>query len=141
MLTFLKTLRELARSHREVVAAYLFGSYAAGKAGSLSDVDVAVLLDSNRVKAKERFSFQLEMASEAMGACGRSDVDLVILNEASPLLAYEVVRSGQLLYERHHGARVAFEARVIERYLDLKPFYRVSRHYLKQQLLGKSHRG
>ncbi len=76
-----------------------------------------------------------------MRACRRSEVDLVLLNQAAPSLAYEAVREGQLLYERDHNARVAFEARTIQRYLDLEPFYRVSRSYLKRQLLRRQRHG
>ena len=135
MLPFLNSLRELAKEHREILALYLFGSQATAQTGPLSDVDVALLLDEGRIRPRKRFDLRLELLGEAMRRCGRSDVDLVLLNEATPLLAYEVIRSGRLVYERDHDARVSFEARALQRYLDLEPFYRVGRQYLKRQLL------
>lgn len=132
-------LAALARRHPELTAVYLFGSQASGKAGPLSDVDVAVLLDESRVAARRYFKLRLELMAEAAHACRRDDVEVVLLNEATPLLAYEAVSGGKLLYERDHSARVSFEARVVQQYLDLEPFYRVGRRYLKQQLLSARH--
>lgn len=134
-------LRGLGREHPEVLAVYLFGSSASRKAGPLSDLDVAVLLDESRLKPGRRFHFRLDLIGEAMGASHRPDVDLVLLNEASPLLAYEVIRGGRLLFERRRQARVEFESRAVGRYLDLKPFYRVSRRYLKKQMLRRGRNG
>ncbi len=131
------SLRSLARARRPISALYLFGSQATGKRGPLSDVDVAVLLDEKKVPPKKFFRFRLGLITAATGACRRPDVDVVILNEATPVLQYEVVRAGRLLYERDHSLRVEFEARAVQHYLDLEPFYRVSRSYLKRQLLSR----
>ncbi|MBI3333007.1 MAG: nucleotidyltransferase domain-containing protein [Candidatus Omnitrophica bacterium] len=131
----LRSLRALGQAHRGISALYLFGSQATGKAGPLSDLDVAVLLNEKQIRPGRFFSCRLDLMAEVMRACRQSDVDLVLLNETTPLLAYEVVRGGRLIYERDHDARVEFEARAVQHYLDLEPFYRVSRSYLKRQLL------
>ena len=136
-----ESLQALSRDHREITAIYLFGSTATGKAGPLSDVDVAVLLDESRLKPERGFGLQAALISDAMHACRRLDVDVVLLNYATPLLAYEVVREGKVLFERNRDARVAFEARAVGHYLDLKPFYQVQRSYLKRQLLRKGRGG
>ena len=127
-------LRTLGRSRREIAAVYLFGSSATGKAGPLSDLDVAVLIDETRVKPRKFFDLRLGFITDAMESCRRFDVDVILLNEAPPLLAYEVVSVGSLLYERNHAGRVDFEARTLQRYLDLKPFLETSRKYLKRRL-------
>ena len=129
------SLKNFGQDHREVVALYLFGSEATGRTGPLSDLDLAVLLDESKVKPRRRLDAQLNLLAETMRASGRFDVDLVLLNEATPLLAYEVVRSGRLLFERDRQKRITFEANAVCRYLDLEPFYQVSRKYLKRQLL------
>ena len=130
-----RNLEILGRKHPEIVAIYLFGSKAAGKAGPLSDVDIAVLLDSTKVPPRRYFQIKLRLITEAMEAIHRSDVDLVLLNEAPPSLAYEVIRSGQLVYERSHDQRVLFEARTMRTCLDMEPLYRIHRAYLKRHLL------
>lgn len=141
LLQFRRSLRALGRLHREIVAVYLFGSEATHRAGPLSDLDVALLIDETRVPPRKHFNLRLELIGEVMHACRRSDVDVVLLNEASPLLVYEVIRGGQLLFERQHDARVGFEARAVQHFLDLEPFYRVSRSYLRRQLLKGGPRG
>lgn len=129
------SLQDFGRKRPEVVAIYLFGSQASAQAGPLSDLDIAVLLDESRVMSKRHLMPHLRFIGEVMHACRAFDVDVVLLNEATPLLAYEVIRGGHLLYEGSHDKRVGFEARTVQHYLDLVPFYRVSRSYLKRQLL------
>lgn len=129
-----KLLKSLGRAHREIAALYLFGSQAEGKAGPISDVDVAVLLDDARLTSRKQFDFHLNLIAEAMRACRRPDVDVVLLNKATPLLAYEVVRSGKLLFERDHERRVEYEVRAMQHYLDSKPLFATADRYLKRRL-------
>lgn len=98
---------------------------------------MAVLLDEKKVPPKRFFRFRLDLIAAATRACRRPDVDVVILNEATPVLKYEVVRAGRLICERDRPSRIAFEASAVQHYLDLEPFYRVSRFYLKRQLLAR----
>ncbi len=65
-------LRQIFTTH-SVVLAYLFGSQAEGKAGPLSDVDIAVLLGPH--VARERwFQAQLDLIGELMSLFHRNDV-------------------------------------------------------------------
>jgi len=113
-----------------VVLAYLFGSQAEGTARPLSDIDLAVLLPSN-LAGVERFRIQLKLIDDCGVAFQRSDVDVVILNEASPLLAYEVVKHGKLLYE-DEASRPAtdFAVYTLSRYADTAPFRNLQNQYL-----------
>jgi uncharacterized protein len=100
-----------------VVAASLFGSHAAGRPGPLSDVDVAVWLDpdlDDEAKSQKR----LELTQVAAEALGHGEVDVVVLNGATPLLRHRAVRDGRRLVERDARARVRFETRAILDYLD-----------------------
>lgn len=103
-----------------VVAASLFGSQAAGKAGPLSDVDVAVWLDPS-LSDSERFRVRLELIGHAAGALRTNEVDLVVLNDAPPLLKHRALRSGVRLLDRDPVARVRLESRAVSDYLDTKP--------------------
>lgn len=51
----------------------------------------------------------------------RAEVDLVVLNAASPDLVHRVLRDGILLLERDRPARIAFEVRARNAYFDLQP--------------------
>jgi predicted nucleotidyltransferase len=120
----------LARS-AEVKFAYIFGSCARGDTGPLSDVDVAVFLDS-RV---DPFAFRLRLMETLSRALRTEHLDLVILNDASPVLRYEVVREGRVIKE-DKAARVEFETRALAEYLDTAHMRNVQRKYLKEQLGG-----
>jgi hypothetical protein len=62
-------------------------------------------------------------------------VDVVILNDAPPLLAYEgVIRSGRLLFEKDKLARIQFEVRAFQEYLDTAPLRKVQNRYLKEAI-------
>src|SRR5207237_913428 len=76
-----------------VIAARLFGSQATGKAGSLSDVDVAIWLDPS---FRDKDCLQNELMSAASESLGTDEVQLVVLNDATPLLRHRALRSGTL---------------------------------------------
>jgi predicted nucleotidyltransferase len=103
-----------------VVAASLFGSQAVGKAGPLSDVDVAVWLDPS-LSDSERFRLRLELIGHAVSTLRTNDVDLVVLNDAPPLLKHRALRSSVRLLDRDPVARVRLESRAVSEYLDTKP--------------------
>lgn len=116
----------------DVVAAYLFGSLAEGRATARSDVDIAILLADapDPVAAGER---QLALMGELEGFTDR-DLDVVILNIAPPILQHQVLRCGRLLYERDQRARVEFEVRAGQIYTDLKPMYDLHTRDLLQKI-------
>ncbi len=111
----------------DVLAAYLFGSVAEGRSTPLSDVDIAVLLDAEKVQ--DTFLRRLQLMGELERFATRP-VDVVVLNDAPLLLRYQVLRHGRLLYDRDPRARVEFEVRVGELYDDLQP----SREFFSQTL-------
>jgi predicted nucleotidyltransferase len=129
----LEQLNRLFAAHG-VTLAYLFGSQAEGKASPLSDVDIAVLLGP-QVEREQWFQSQLDLTGELMSLFHRNDVDVVILNQAKPLLAYQVVRYGQVIYEdQATRPAVEFAAYAIRRYADTAPLRRLKRQYLEEWL-------
>lgn len=113
-------------AERGVVLAYLFGSQATGQAGPLSDIDVGVLLGPE-IAREQWLDVQLDLISELAGLFQRDDVDVIILNQATPLLADRVVRFGQRLYEADSLTRVHFEVETFHRYVDTAPLRRAQR--------------
>ncbi len=125
-------MRQIFAAHG-VVLAYLFGSQAEGKAGPLSDVDVAVLLRA-QMERKQRFQVQLDLIGALVSLFHRDDVDVVILNEATPVLAHEVVQYGRVVYEMDPGTRVDFELGVLRRYVDTAPLRRLQERRLLEHV-------
>ena len=63
-----------------------------------------------------------------------SDVDVVILNDAPPLLAHRVRSKGKLVFERSASARVRFQVRTAGLYADVIPMFETHIRYLKQHV-------
>lgn len=118
----LTALSILLATQAGIVAAYLFGSLAEGRAHPRSDVDMAILLAGapDTLAAGKR---QLQLLGDLQPFVAPRTLDVVILNMASPLLAHQVLRQGRLIYEGDQGARVEFEVRAGQIYADLAPMY------------------
>lgn len=120
----------------DVIAVYLFGSYARGVAGPLSDVDIAVLL-----KGHPDEEYCLEVRLELIGGLTNrlhmDEVDVVILNQAPPALCYAVLRDGRLLFCRDSTALALFRLQSVNAYLDFKPL--LERH--GHAILEKARKG
>jgi len=124
-------LTEYLAVQPDVIAAYLFGSRVSGRARAESDVDVAVLLNEEDNVA--RFERRLQMMVEVSKVCGR-EVDVIVLNDAPPILQNQVLRYGRLLFERDRRARVEFEVRAGKVYADLEPMRRFFQQALFQEI-------
>ena len=118
---------------REIQAAYIFGSVATGRTRRDSDIDIAVLV-SDRVRPSLMLKYRLHLIADLGSALHRSDVDVVILNQASPLLAHRVLSKGKLVFERSASARVRFQVRTAARYSDLIPMFETHIRYLKKSV-------
>ena len=81
-------LRPLFVQRKEAVLAYLFGSYARGKARETSDIDVAVLLEPD-VKGEKLYDVYRDLFLSICEALGTERFDLVLLNRAPLSLRFE----------------------------------------------------
>jgi predicted nucleotidyltransferase len=114
-----------------VLVAYLFGSQAVGRAGPASDYDIAVLF-APEASAAERGRWRLELIGRLIDVYHSDAIDLVILNDAPPLLRFEVIRVRHVLYNSDDEARFAFEVRTMQEWFDWEPRYtRMQRARLK----------
>lgn len=110
-----EAVRSILSAERRVAYGLVFGSRARDSARSDSDLDVAVGL-SEPLSVEELG----DLIGRLEGATGRA-VDLVLLDEAAPGLAYRVFRDGVVVLERDRAAMVRRKARAILEYLDFKP--------------------
>jgi uncharacterized protein len=119
-----------------VVAVLLFGSYAAGRAGPLSDVDIAVLADVKLDKAA-RHEVQMRVIEVLFDLLPGAELDVVLLNDASLALQYRVLEDGVLLFCSDKDAFVLFKAQAISMYLDFKP----ALDYREARVIERARRG
>src|SRR5260370_14767943 len=124
---------ECVSSKREILAAYVFGSVATGRTREGSDIDVAVLLQDG-MGSSRMFQYRLRLMADLGSALHRSDVEVVILNEAPPLLAHRVLSKRKLLFARSASARVRFPIMTANRYADMVPAFEIYIRYLKKSV-------
>lgn len=113
------SLADLPRAVPELQLLVLFGSAVKGRARSQSDIDLGVQCDGPA---------DLDALYLAVAPClGTDRVDLVDLRRAGPLLAFEVARTGRLLFERESGAFRQFQSLASRRYCDTEKLRRAGR--------------
>ena len=120
-----------------VVAVWLFGSHGESRAHRDSDVDVGVLLDRGVVPTgQERFDLRVRLTSDLIHALGSNDVDLVVLNDAPPLLARRIIRSGTEVFCHDRDRARDFYRDIQIRAADLGPYLERYRRMTLDALRG-----
>jgi uncharacterized protein len=104
--------RPIWESTPGVVAAWAFGSAQEGELRDGSDADIAVLMTR-----RPSFADQLALLGRLQEALQLEDIDLVILNEANPILRFEAV-SGRRLFTRDLAALAEFVSLTAREYED-----------------------
>jgi predicted nucleotidyltransferase len=108
-----------------VASVYLFGSHVAGRAHRESDVDLGVLLRWDRhAERRGRFEVRVALGSSLASVPGTDEVDVVILNDAPPLLGRRIVWEGRRLFVADPEADRAFVRDIQLQAADLEPFLR-----------------
>lgn len=131
----LRAAELLARDPR-VKLVYLFGSAALDRGPVPRDLDLAVWSDPP-------WSFDEQMRRQAdLVMAINGPVDLVLLHDASVILAYEIVESGRCLFARDSDLETEFVTRARARYWDFKPYrdeqWRLSGRRAQQRLETRS---
>jgi len=107
------------------VSAYLFGSVAENRAHAESDIDVGVLLRRDKYPtATDRFRARVELSASLARELKHDPVDVVILNDAPPLLGRRIVTTGTRVFCADQEEDHAFVRDVQLRAADLEPFLR-----------------
>jgi predicted nucleotidyltransferase len=104
----------------EILEAYVFGSHARGTSDPHSDVDVAVYV-AEPVPRESRYGYDADLMTTLSRALGTSSLDVVVLNEAPPLLYHRVLRDGIRVVTRDLKGTITREGRALSRYCDYVP--------------------
>ena len=108
-----RTLRLFFTKEENIRLAFLIGSFATGKSRPDSDVDVAVLF--GRIPDHMEILDLRERLSEGL----KRDIDLVVLNDAGPIIRMQALKTGIRL-RAEKGAYEDFFVRTVNEYDDLK---------------------
>ena len=96
---------------KEVIAIYIFGSYAKGTQTLRSDVDVCVVTEENIPE---------DVESE-LGSTYSDDIDLSLLKNFPLHMKFRVFKEGKEIYVRDEQKLARIKFRVIKEYLDYEP--------------------
>lgn len=113
-----KKLNSFLKKQTDLLLAYQFGSSLSGDLHEESDIDFAILFDK-----KPSYQRVLELTEKLTDILNK-EVDLSILNEASPIFCMQVISKGINIYCRDTKARSYFVIRTVNEYDDLSYFRR-----------------
>jgi predicted nucleotidyltransferase len=101
----------------EVLAAWAFGSAQDGQVTPGSDVDVGVWFET-----PPSFAQQLALLARLQETLSLDEVDLVVLNDANPILRFEAL-SGRTLFDRDPVRRAGFASLTAREYEHAMAFW------------------
>ncbi|HEX6386767.1 MAG TPA: nucleotidyltransferase domain-containing protein [Anaerolineae bacterium] len=104
-----------------------FGDEATGRTHAGSDVDVAVW-PVERLSPTTKFDWVVELE----GILGRQISLVLVSPDLDPVLGFEIVRDGRLVFESEPGLWMKQRARLWHAYNDSLPFRRAAREQLRQ---------
>ncbi len=108
--------KDVLERDANVVFAYLFGGLARGKVTPLSDVDVAVYLNSQ----EDLPQYKLDLFDRLTDSLGTCEVDLVILNNASISLVGRILAGKQLIVDKEPFRRHIYESVALREFFDFR---------------------
>ena len=123
--SMVERLQKFFTEENNIRLAFLMGSFAKGTARKDSDVDVAVLFDQHPAS---REIFELK---DSLTVLLKKEIDLIVLNNAGPVIRMQALKSGILLYKTPDSYEDFF-TRTINEYDDLKYF----RKSIEEKILG-----
>ena len=126
----LKLLKNVFRKYPEIQAVYLFGSVASGNVHQESDIDLAIIPDTEKLREK-KLTILTDLARE-----GFSNVDLIFIGKEDVVLQYEAIRQNILVYKTASFDRGSTYSKIVRQYLDLFPYLEVQRQAYKQRIMN-----
>ncbi len=109
-------VKEFFQKKDQVISVQIFGSFAKGSNTVDSDVDLAILCDVKKMPSKmDLLSWRQEL-SELL----RKEVDLICLNEASPILGMQVAQDRINILLKDEKAYSAYVMNLYSDYAELK---------------------
>lgn len=116
----MERLEDLFEDYPYIASAYLFGSYASGRTGPMSDVDIAVLLKKPYPEGRYLIH-QLDYLSFRIEELLKKEVDVVEMNRQGLIFQYNILRTGKLIYDADPSFRANYVSRLISAYCDFEP--------------------
>lgn len=112
----------------EIMAVYVFGSFAKGQETKESDFDLAFVVENRKKIDTHRIYDALDKVHLP------ADLDIVVVDASSPpLLLFEIISSGKLIFTRSEKETTDFEANTLKSYYDNTHIRKIYYEYLKEK--------
>ena len=131
-LKLVKSLKPFFKGRQKILLAFLFGSSARNRLGPSSDVDIGILFKTvPEIEA-------INALTEELSSILKREVDLVVLNHASPVLKMQILKNGILIYSSNKKYFYQFFMDTVNQYDDLK---RIRKNCEENILKGRIYAG
>lgn len=135
----LEAVRTALQDEPGIAASFVFGSHARGRARPGSDIDVAVLPD--KTEQADRLALRRRMMAALGKHLAADRIDLVLLDEAPPVLAFAVLKHGRLALCRDEVALHRYRVAVYRQHADYEPVERFFREVTRERAKPRTSRG
>jgi len=147
--SIINKIKRYFKAQGNVLAVYLYGSYATGDETSASDLDLAVILDK-QITNKSAFDLRIKYANEISNLV-KPSVEIIILNNSnSPVLNQQAI-AGQLIFSQDDDKRADFEVRLLREFEETSNLRKIklkgkkrkkkNQHIILSQTNSKTRRG
>lgn len=127
-----KSLKSFFEERRDILLVFVFGSFVHNRLRPSSDLDIGVLFE-----AVPEIGMVGALAEE-LSSTFRREVDLVVLNHASPVLRMQMLKHGMSIYSRSKKHFHRFFTDTVNQYDDLK---RIRKNCEESILRGRIYAG
>jgi len=111
-----KSITSYIQKRKEIITAYLFGSYVSGQ--HFGDIDIGLFV-RNEPEDLLGYEFELEIKLEQLV---KFSVDVRVLNSAPINFTQNVIRQGIIIIDNEPNIRADFESYILRKYFDFAPF-------------------
>lgn len=124
-------IKSYFKSKKEVIAIYLYGSYARNEQKKDSDIDLAVLFNE---KTDNRLSLRFKYESDLSHLLDL-EVEIQELNNIGIELGKRIIDEGTKIFTKSPQMDNIFKERLISKYFDMLPFYTEYYYNLEKRAL------
>lgn len=132
----IKKMQDYFSKQKDVVAAYLFGSYARGEETSRSDLDIGVIFTQRPTSYHRQFKIASDLEKVINGPG-------VEVNEFSPLdspvFLISALKGARLICNNKPLAKSKFEVKVMQEFSDNQKYRFIQYSYLDKRIKGRQY--
>ncbi len=123
-------LRNMFKKQQNVVAVYVYGSRLKGYNTAKSDLDLAVVVDD-----VDKINYQ-SLYLKINQLFKKIEIDLrIVTAKSSPTYLFQVLKSGQCVYQRDEIEKVQFETKALKDFYDSQHLRDIYDRYLRQAFI------